>query len=294
VSLGKESFSGPDWVRTRPEFSSPYFVPEARADVSTFLGRLKQSAADLTVAWAVAPEGIQVIAYQVRGTTAPRLVDAYVGAASATRRARRIEVAGRNVTLIRADSPLQRAFLYAHRDVLYSANSYHVDGGELEELIAKLPGDRPPAPPLAELLPTRLRGAPLERESFAGPVWLKAAPEETFQPEVEVELTRFLAALHLPPRALSVAWAMVATEGPKVVAYRVTGVEGDALLRSFVRSVSGISTRRRQIAGKQVVVARSGVPGRLGYLYAHGETLFVAGTNHLGPGEVEELLSKLP
>jgi hypothetical protein len=99
--------------------------------------------------------------------------------------------------------------------------------------------------------------------------------------------------LHEPPSALTVAWATT-PEGPKVVAYRLTGLKGDALLRSFVRAVSGIRTSRRRIAGKDVVVAESGVPGRLGYLYEHRDTLFVAGTNHLGAGEIEELLSKLP
>jgi hypothetical protein len=291
VRLTKDAFTGPAWLRTRPEFSSPYFVPEARADVGTFLGRLEKSPEDLTVAWATAPEGIQVIAYRVRRTKAARLIDAYVDAASAAERARRINVAGRSVTLIRGTS--QRGFLYAHGDVLYAANSYHVDGSELEELIAKLPGDRLAEPPIAQLLPAELGGVRLDRETFRGSVWVRAAPEETFQPEVDVELMRFLKFLDEPPSALIVAWA-TAPEGPKVVAYRVTGIRGDALLSSFVQAVRGVRTMRRHIAGKQVAVAASGVPGRLGYLYANGDTLFVAGTNHLGAGEVEELLSKLP
>jgi hypothetical protein len=292
VSLERESFTGREWLETRPEFSSPYFVPEARADVRTFLSRLHKAGEDLTVAWAVAPEGIQVIAYRVRGTRAAQLVNAYVDAASARGRARLIRIRGRNVTLIRGAAPL-RAFLYAHRDVLFAANSYHVDGSELEELIAELPGDRPPTPSIENVLPSRLGGVRLEREAFKGTVWVKAAPEETFQPEVAVELPRFLGSLHQPARALTAAWGM-ATEGPKVVAYRVTGVDGDELLRSFVRAVTRIRTANRQIAGREVTVANSGVPGRLGYLYASGDTLFVAGTNHLGPGELEELLSKLP
>jgi hypothetical protein len=134
----------------------------------------------------------------------------------------------------------------------------------------------------------------LEREAFKGIVWVKAAPEETFQPEVAVELPRFLASLHQPARALTAAWGMATEEGPKVVAYRVTGVDGDELLRSFVRAVARVRTANRQFAGKEVTAASSGVPERLGYLYASGDTLFVAGTNHLGSGELEELLSKLP
>jgi hypothetical protein len=292
VRLIKESFTGAVWLSARPEFFSPYFVPEARADVRRFLARLGRSEADLTVAWATAPEGIQVIGYQVRGTKPSQLIDAYIEAASATTRARRTEIAGREVILV-AGSARQRAFLYAHRDVLYSANSYHVDGSELEELISKLPGDRPASAPIAQLLPTTLGGVRLERETFAGKVWLEAAPEETFQPEVKVELSRFLENLDQPTGALSVAWA-TAPDGPKVVAYRVTAVEGDALLRAFVRAVPDVRIRMQLIAGKQVTVADSGVTGKLGYLYVHDDTLFVAGTNHLRPDETHELIAKLP
>jgi len=292
VRLVKESFSGSVWLKNRPESSSPYFLPEFRPDVRTFLRRLNKSPADLTVAWALAPEGIQVIAYRVRGTKASQLVDAYVSTASATARARQIEVAGRKVTLITAALP-QRGFLYAHRDVLYAANSYHVEGSELEELIAKLPGVRPAQWPLANVLPTKLGGVRLKRETFSGRIWLRATPEESFQPEVDVEVTRFLALLHRRADALTVAWA-IAPEGPKVVAYRVTAGESETLLSSFIQAIGDVRATKRRIVGKEVTVTTSGLPGRLGYLYARRDTLFVAGTNHLDPGEIDELMSKLP
>jgi hypothetical protein len=188
---------------------------------------------------------------------------------------------------------VQRAFFYAHRNVLYSANSYHVDGSELEELIGKLPGDRPPAAPIAELLPRTLDGVRLRRETFRGTVWLEAAPEETFQPEVDVDLRRFLAHLDRPASALTVAWA-TAPDGPKVVAYRVTGMTANRLLRAFVRALADVHVTTQVMAGKKVAVADSGVRHRLGYLYARDETLFVGGTNHLRPDEAKELIAKLP
>jgi hypothetical protein len=292
VRLVKESFSGADWLETRPESSSAYFGPELRPDARTFLRRLDKSPDDLTVAWALAREGIQVIAYRVRGARPSQLVDAYLSATAAAGRARPIEVAGRNVTLITATLP-QRGFVHAYGDVLYAANSYHVDGSELEELVAKLPGDRPAQWPLGNMLPTRLRGVRLKRETFRGRVWLRAAPEKSFQPEVDLDVARFLALLHRPIDALTAAWA-IAPEGPKVVAYRVTAVGREALTRSFVQATDEVRTTQRRIAGKRIIVTSTDVPGRLGYLYASRGTLFVAGTNHLGPGEVEELLSKLP
>jgi len=291
VPLQKESFSGRDWLKSRPEFSSPYFLPEFRADPQRFLERLDKGPRDLTVAWALAPEGIQVIAYRVRGAKASALVAAYLAVTSRHVRARTIDVVGRNVTMIRAELP-QRGFLYAYGDVLYAANSYHVDGRELDELIAKLPGERSPRS-LEQLLPISLRGTRLTRETFRGDVWLRAAPEEAFQPEVKVDLRRFLAELHLPSSALTVAWG-IAPDGPKVVAYQITGVASDRLLSAFIRAVGGVRTTDRSMAGRRVTIARTAVPGRLGYLYVRGDTVFVAGSNHLAPGEVGELLSKLP
>ena len=47
-------------------------------------------------------------------------------------------------------------------------NSYHVDGSELDELIAKLPGRGPPRPALEQLLPAGLGGAKLDRKAFRG------------------------------------------------------------------------------------------------------------------------------
>lgn len=125
----------------------------------------------------------------------------------------------------------QRGFLYAHDDVLYAANSFHVDGRELSELIAKLPGRTAPQPPLERTLPSSLRGVALERSSFAGDQWLRAAPEAAFQPELRADVPAMLTELDAPASALTVAWA-TAPDGPKAVAYQITGVDGDTLRRS--------------------------------------------------------------
>jgi hypothetical protein len=140
----------------------------------------------------------------------------------------------------------QRGFLYAHNDALYAANSFHVDGRELSELIAKLPGKTAPQPPLERTLPSSLRGVALERSSFAGDQWLRASPEAAFQPELRADIPAMLTELDAPASALTVAWA-TAPDGPKVVAYQITGVDGDTLRRSFLHSIPARRTTPKRL-----------------------------------------------
>jgi hypothetical protein len=220
------------------------------------------------------------------------LRNAYLSALKSRGGGRRmIEVAGRRVTLLPALP--QRGFVYVHDDVAYSANSFHVDGSELEELIGKLPGRGTPSPPLQRLLPAELAGVDLQRRAFTGRQWLDASPERSFQPEVAVRLQEFVDAAGAPSSGLTAAWAF-GPDGPKVVAYRIIGLDGRTLLRSFLRTVEGVHTRGAHISGKQVVVAETGVSGRRGYLYVDRQTLFVAGSNHLNTREVGELFARLP
>jgi hypothetical protein len=192
VKLQRQSFSGPQWLSARPEFSSPYFQPQFRAAPRVFLTRLGARPSDLTIAWAVDPqEGIQVIAYRVPGANEGALIEAYLNATTDRGPIRSIDVAGRDVTMIKSALP-QRGFLYAHNDVLYAANSFHVDGRELGELIAKLPGKTAPQPLLERTLPSSLRGVALERSSFAGDQWLPASPEAAFQPELRADIPAML------------------------------------------------------------------------------------------------------
>jgi hypothetical protein len=65
-------------------------------------------------------------------------------------------------------------------------------------------------------------------------------------------------------------------------------------VRSFIRAIGDVRATKRHIVGKEVTVTTSGLPARRGYLYARRDTLFVAGTDHLDPGEIDELMSKLP
>jgi hypothetical protein len=291
VQLERQAFSGPEWLEARPESFSPYSPPQFRVDARTFLRRLDKRPRDLTVAWAVAPsEGIQVIAYRVRQATARELDDAYLGGLNVRRRT--IQVAGRSVALLR-DSLPQRGFVYVWRDVIYSANSFHVDGNELEELIAKLPGRGVPPPPLQRLLPAELAGVTLERRLFSGDQWVAASPEQSFQPEVKVALGNLLAGVDAPASALTTAWAL-GPDGPKVVAYRVTGVPGRSLMRSFIRAVGDVHTTEATIGGKRVTVAEAGVPRRRGYLYVNRDVLVVAGSTHLNTRELQELFARLP
>ena len=266
--------------------------PRVSADPHRVLRRLGKRPRDLTVAWALAPEGIQGIAYRVAGTQASALVDAYAGGTGRTLNARTIQVSGWQVTMIEGRLP-QHGFLCACGDVLYATNSYHVDGSELDELIAKLPGRGPPRAGAR----TASAGRPGQREARPGGVQRRRLAESCSGGNAPARgrgrrqcASRRATA---PASALAVAWG-TAPDGPKVVAYQVTGIEGERLLRSFIRSVKGIRASKRRIAGRDVTIATTGVRGRLGYFCVHGDVLFVAGSTHLAQGEVDELLSKLP
>jgi hypothetical protein len=74
----------------------------------------------------------------------------------------------------------------------------------------------------------------------------------------------------------------------------ITATERETLLRSFMQAIGDVRATKRHIVGKEVTVTTSGLPARRGYLYARRDTLFVAGTDHLDPGEIDELMSKLP
>jgi hypothetical protein len=292
--LTKEVFTGEVWLETEPERYSPYFSAELRADLSTFLELLRKSPSELSVAWASEPaEGIQVLAYRVRGADEAELVRAYVRAVRAPIRTQRVLLAGKNVTVTRGAS-VRRGYLYAKDDVLYSANTFHVAGKELEELLAKLPPARPEPAALVRLLPQTLGGVELRREAFAGDAWLKAMPELSFQAELDADIAAFLRRLDESPADLTVAWAL-APEGPKVTAYRVIGAGPHRLVRAYVFAVKArVRTRTIALAGKEVTLTMRVSPRLRGYLYASGDVLYAAGSTHTSRAEVEELLSELP
>jgi hypothetical protein len=136
VRLRTEAFTGPEWLQARPESS---FQAELDVDLARFMRSLDRSARDLSVAWALAPDGPKVVAYRVLGVDAKELVSAYVGAVRTEIRARRIQLAGKQVTLTVRVSPLRRGYLYADGDVLYAAGSTHTRQDEFEELLSGLP-----------------------------------------------------------------------------------------------------------------------------------------------------------
>jgi hypothetical protein len=67
AELHREAFTGKVWLKSRPQ---QFFSPEVRANVSKFLERLRKSPSDLSVAWALLPDGVpRVVAYRVRGAS---------------------------------------------------------------------------------------------------------------------------------------------------------------------------------------------------------------------------------
>src|SRR5262245_9718768 len=69
------------WLKSRPQ---QFFSPEVRAGVSKILERLRKSPSDLSVAWALLPDGVpKVVAYRVRGASADTLVASYAEALEA-------------------------------------------------------------------------------------------------------------------------------------------------------------------------------------------------------------------
>jgi hypothetical protein len=149
------------------------------------------------------------------------------------------------------------------------------------------------APALDELLPETLGDATLRREEFTGTEWLAAGTEQFVQPELRLDVQRFLTLLDREPSDLTVAWAL-APDGPKVIAYRVRGGGGAELIRAHVRAVAEHPmTAETMVAGKRVIVATGPIPARRGYLYAHDGVLYAAGSDHVTTPELRELMSKL-
>jgi hypothetical protein len=155
-----------------------------------------------------------------------------------------------------------------------------------------------PLTTLKRLLPSQLGVAKLRKEAYTGRVWLTASPEETFSPEVSVDVSGFLERLHRRASDLSVAWAL-AGSGPKVVAYRVRCTTAKALVDAYVGAIrerlspQKLSVAQRLLWGKQITVTSRGIPSR-GYLYANDDVLFTAWTDHISPRELAELVPRLP
>ena len=78
AELHREAFTGKVWLKSRPQQS---FSPEVKANASKFLERLRKSPSDLSIAWALLPDGVpKVVAYPVRGACADTLVASYAEA----------------------------------------------------------------------------------------------------------------------------------------------------------------------------------------------------------------------
>jgi hypothetical protein len=152
-------------------------------------------------------------------------------------------------------------------------------------------GDGPAA---EQLLPEQLAGATLRREEFTGSEWLAAGTERFVQPELRLDVVKFLTLLDRDSSDLTVAWAL-APDGPKVITYRVREAADRRLIRAYADSVSvNPRTAETVVAGKHVTVATGPTSTRRGYLYAHNGVLYVAGSDHVDPRELRELMSKLP
>jgi hypothetical protein len=170
--------------------------------------------------------------------------------------------------------------------------------GQLVLLISVTVDRTQPLTTLKRLLPSQLGVAKLRKEAYTGRVWLTASPEETFSPEVSVDVSGFLERLHRRASDLSVAWAL-AGSGPKVVAYRVRCTTAKALVDAYVGAIrerlspQKLSVAQRLLWGKQITVTSRGIPSR-GYLYANDDVLFTAWTDHISPRELAELVPRLP
>ena len=80
-----------------------------------------------------------------------------------------------------------------------------------------------------------------------------------------------------------------------MIAYRVRGGGGAELIRAHVRAVAGRpKTSESMVSGKRVTVTTGPIRARRGYLYAHDGVLYAAGSDHVTPRELRELMSKLP
>jgi hypothetical protein len=143
TKLRKEAFTGEAWLKASPEEA---FSPEVSIDASRFLERLEKRASDLTVAWAIAENGVgpKVVAYRVTGATAEALVDAYVAAIRERLSPGKLSVAkrslwGKNITVSSRGLPSSRGYIYANHDLLFTAWTDHITPRELADLIPQLP-----------------------------------------------------------------------------------------------------------------------------------------------------------
>jgi hypothetical protein len=137
VELHREVFTGEIWLKSRPQ---QFFSPEVRANVSKFLERLRKSPSDLSVAWALSPDGVpKVVAYRVRGASADTLMVSYAEAVEARIRLAKTVVSGKDVTVTSAGRGPARGYLYAKDDILYFAWTDYTSRHEFKELLRKLP-----------------------------------------------------------------------------------------------------------------------------------------------------------
>lgn len=147
----------------------------------------------------------------------------------------------------------------------------------------------------AELLPTKLttEPEPLRRESFTGPVFVRAKFQ--LASPVTVDLRRFLALLERRPQELTVGWAVSNYEGHiKVFAFRVAGARGSDLIRAYLKAITiKIAVGHTTIADKRVTTTSVGLPIR-GYFYSWRDVLFIAVDTGLRPGELREIFGALP
>jgi hypothetical protein len=137
AELHREAFTGKVWLKSRPQ---QFFSPEVRANVSKFLERLRKSPSDLSVAWALLPDGVpKVVAYRVRGASADTLVASYAEALEAKICLAKILVSDKDVTVTSAGRGPARGYLYAKDDILYFAWTDYTSRHEFGELLRKLP-----------------------------------------------------------------------------------------------------------------------------------------------------------
>jgi hypothetical protein len=143
MRLRREAFTGRVWVKASPEGA---FSPEVSIDVSRFLERLEKRASDLTVAWAIAENGVgpKVVAYRVRGLprkhwsmhTSRRSESGWARRSSAWPNA---HCGGRRSLSALAGLPSSRGYMYANDDLLFTAWTDHISVRELAGLIPQLP-----------------------------------------------------------------------------------------------------------------------------------------------------------
>jgi hypothetical protein len=137
ADLHREAFTAKVWLKSRPQ---QFFSPEVRANVSKFLERLRKSPSDLSVAWALLPDGVpEVVAYRVRGASADTLVASYAEALEAKICLAKILVSDKDVTVTSGGRGPARGYLYAKDDILYFARTDYTSRHQFGELLRMLP-----------------------------------------------------------------------------------------------------------------------------------------------------------